>query len=905
MPNEDTVELRWILGVVRRWLWLIVVCTLLGGAVGYGASSWMSPVYNASVTLLVDRAQAGGGSDYNDIRASELLASTYGQMVTGRPVLGSAIEQLGLRESTAALAGKVRVQPVPETPLIRLSVKDSNPTRAALLANTIAEAFVAEVEALQTRRYDESLTSTRDRLGELTALIETAQGQVDAMRAKQIQAETDLAQQQSLLSEYRDELRALQRDYDDWRLSTARSAEAIRIVETDEYTALLASDQLMGTYSWLLTDQLVLGEAIEQLELAGSPAALAARITIEPVPNTRLTKIAVDADDQAEAAQIAKAVAEGFVVQVQALEDDSLADFWASIQTRMDDLAVSIEKIQTGIGRLVEERIQAETELLHREALLSDYRAEYEMLQTADEQLRLTLTQATDSLTVFETAEVPRNPVRPRRSMNIMLAGSAGALVAVGLAFLLSYLDDTIRTPDDVRRLLGQKPLAVVRRSVEDQDRTIGALQPLSSTGQAFRALANNMRFLDAEGALRTILVTSPSPVEGRSLVVANLAVTLARTELTIVVVDAEVHNPKLAQLFGVDRSGKLAQALQARSAAGRLQPVALDGVPEGLQVLTGGDTNPELLGSQRMEELLGQVVEQADMVLVDGSPVLPVADTLALGSLVDGVLLVLRAGTTRGRVAQQALENLSRVGAEMLGVVLMAAAGDETVYYEEYAEGVEASDQRNGDWWREPLAGLRRLIKPTPISNALAAPATTGLAVASGGTQPTNSTDGLSDDEIEALRCLHRETSDADVRSRCDMILWSNEGLTPQQVAERVGFSSRTVSRYIDRYETEGLSGLFNKSRAGRSRRVDAEHETEQLEGVVEEPRSAQSSSSTSNGESAGMAERASQRTGIAALAQRVRSFFRPNNGQLGRSLRTVSNDEDSALVEQEKSLT
>jgi capsular exopolysaccharide synthesis family protein len=659
----------------------------------------------------------------------------------------------------------------------------------------------------------------------------------------------------------------------------------------------------MGTYSWLLTDQLVLDEVIEQLELEESPSALAARIAVEPVPNTQLTRISVDVEDQAEATQIAKALAEEFAVQVQMLERDTLAEFWAGIDSRMEDLTASIQLIEAGVDELVEERIQAETELSRREALLAEYRAEYGTLQTAEEELRLTLTQATDSLTVFETAEVPRNPVRPRRMMNVVVAGGAGAVLAVGLAFLLNYLDDTIRSPDDVRRMLGQKPLAVVHRSGEDQDRAIGACQPLSPTGQAFRALANNMRFLDVGGALRTILVTSPSPVEGRSMAVANLAVTLARTELRIVVVDAEVHNSRLAELFGVERSGKLGEALQARSAAGRLNPVALDGAPpEGLRVLTGGDTNPELLGSQRMQELLGQLAQQADMVLVDGSPVLPVADTLALGSLVDGVLLVLRAGTTRGRVAQEALENLGRIGANTLGVVLMAVPGDETVYYEEYAETPGTGDQSTGHWLRESLAGVRRRIRPKPDVDASSAVATAGPIAGSGEIQYSTDESALSVDEIEALERLQRETSDGDVRSRCDMILCSKQGLSSEQIAERVGFSSRTVTRYIKRYEAEGLSGLYNKSRTGQSRGVNGEQETQQSEASTQGNRS--SGPSSSDLTIVTLAKRAAQWTGITVLAQHLRDHFRSGDGRRGQTPRAVTGSEGPALSEEGPSL-
>ena len=157
-----------------------------------------------------------------------------------------------------------------------------------------------------------------------------------------------------------------------------------------------------------------------------------------------------------------------------------------------------------------------------------------------------------------------------------------------------------------------------------------------------------------------------------------------------------------------------------------------------------------------------------------------------------------------------------------------------------------------------------------------------------------------LSDEEIRALERLHRETNDADVRSRCDMILWSNEGLSPPQIAQRVRFSRRTVTRYIQRYEAEGLLGLFPQSRPGRPRRVTTEYEAQLLQAVAQEPRSL--GLPFSNWTTAKLATYMAQETGITISPRQVENYLKANDWRLRRPVRTVKHKQDPDLFEEKK---
>jgi transposase len=157
-----------------------------------------------------------------------------------------------------------------------------------------------------------------------------------------------------------------------------------------------------------------------------------------------------------------------------------------------------------------------------------------------------------------------------------------------------------------------------------------------------------------------------------------------------------------------------------------------------------------------------------------------------------------------------------------------------------------------------------------------------------------------LSEGEIRAVKRLHRETNDADVRSRCDMILWSNEGLSPPQIAQRVRFSRYTVARYIWRYEAEGLAGLFTKPRSGRPRRVTPEYEAKLLKAVAQEPRSL--GLPFSNWTTAGLAGYLAKQTGIVITPRQVENYLKANGWRLRRPVRTVKHKQDPDLVAEKK---
>ncbi len=209
----------------------------------------------------------------------------------------------------------------------------------------------------------------------------------------------------------------------------------------------------------------------------------------------------------------------------------------------------------------------------------------------------------------------------------------------------------------------------------------IALTDPQSPVAEAYRALRTNLEFAAVEAPVQTVLFTSPSREEDAVTTVANLAVTVAQTERQVVAVDADLRHPRLHTLLGVDNQRGLSDMVQVRDPFAD-SPIQKTGVPN-LFVLSAGahvHSPADILDSKRMFGIWEGLRERFDMVLVNTAPVLAVADATILAPRVDGVVLVLRAGTTRRAHALQAKERLERVRARLLGVVLMDAPYDKAV---------------------------------------------------------------------------------------------------------------------------------------------------------------------------------------------------------------------------------
>ncbi|MBI2910168.1 MAG: CpsD/CapB family tyrosine-protein kinase [Chloroflexi bacterium] len=259
----------------------------------------------------------------------------------------------------------------------------------------------------------------------------------------------------------------------------------------------------------------------------------------------------------------------------------------------------------------------------------------------------------------------------------------------------MERLDDTIKTPEDVSENLALSTLGNIGRlrGRNPGDRLIAGHHPKSPLSEGYRTLRTNLQFSTVDKSLSSLLVTSPSPGEGKSVTAANLGVVMAQTGLSVVLVDSDLRRPTLHRVFELPNNVGLTTLLLRDdfSLEGHLQATKQG----NLRLLTSGPLPPnpsELLSSKRMKGLLQHLREMAEVVILDSPPVLAVTDAAVLARQVDGVLLVLDSGRTRRDMAVRAADDLRKIGGQIFGVALnkMGAGGGYYYHYYYYSSDGE-----------------------------------------------------------------------------------------------------------------------------------------------------------------------------------------------------------------------
>jgi len=260
----------------------------------------------------------------------------------------------------------------------------------------------------------------------------------------------------------------------------------------------------------------------------------------------------------------------------------------------------------------------------------------------------------------------------PKTTQNTILSAVLGMLMAIGVVFGINKLDDTIRNPEEIRQKFGLLILGVIAQHPQVEGKLITQEQPRSPVSESFRTLRTNITYAAVDRPLRWIMVTSPTPMDGKTTVCANLGVVFAQGGKKAVVVDGDMRWPTESNRFGLENTCGLSELFL--SPLDSLNGSVQDTTIPNLKVVTSGVLPPnpaELMASKRMLKILARLNVENDLVLVDTPPVLSVTDAAALAPGLDGVILVAKPGVTRLAAFRQTVEQLQGVGAKILGVVL------------------------------------------------------------------------------------------------------------------------------------------------------------------------------------------------------------------------------------------
>jgi capsular exopolysaccharide synthesis family protein len=482
------------------------------------------------------------------------------------------------------------------------------------------------------------------------------------------------------------------------------------------YQDVLANQQLSKTYANLVPSRPVVGEVAKNLGLP--PAEVSGHINASVVRDTQLIKINVQHPNPQTAATIANETAKVFSNQIrdaqgadQVKAEEDLQNQIKAVQESIDQTNAELTRLNGRPPGLPED--QRQNQIAQANSRLDSLRNNLASLQRDLQDLQISVAKSFNSVKLAEPATAPLAPIKPRPKLDALLAGLLGLLAATGVVGVIEYLDDTVKTPDDVTRAVGASTLGAITRFETQRATRLGrrktvsrlltSLDGRSPVAEAYRMVRTNLEFARSDRPNQTMLITSSSPEEGKSTTAANLALVLAQTGRRVILVDADLRRPSLHRVFDVPNSTGLSTlfVMDEPAVEGLLRMTPLD----NLLLLPSGPLPPnpaELLSSARMERIIALLKDQADLIVFDSPPLLGVADASALAARLDGVLLVVDSGRTRAGALQHAVEVLGRAHARLWGVVLnKLAAGRGSGYYYYYTYRYYSADET-----RLPRAG-------------------------------------------------------------------------------------------------------------------------------------------------------------------------------------------------------
>jgi polysaccharide biosynthesis transport protein len=440
---------------------------------------------------------------------------------------------------------------------------------------------------------------------------------------------------------------------------------------------------LAASYREVLRSRAFGEVVVQQLQLSIPPDAVGGAVNTFLVPNTNILRMNVVWDNPSDAQQLAQRIAEIFIVENQRRQQSQPVT-----QAQLANMEQSASDLQDRLIPLQQQEQQL-TQTISRGDLshiaeLTPLEERLASLQSSHANLLVEISRIRSS---FDTAVIvdnatPASPVDSTPILQALVFGLLGGLgAALGLALVLEYLADAVRTRQDIVEVAGVPPLARVRhtstkpwRRARASNSALVMLNPARSpAAEAFRSLRASLRLATPSRPIGSLVITSAGAREGKTFVACNLAIALAQSGRRVLLADADLRRPMVHAWFGLPNERGFADALREIGESRDVPGVIATGL-DNLWVLPAGGSPPspaELLGTDALPHLIEHLSQRWDTVVFDSAPVGPVADTLLLASQASGSVLVARCGRTRRTALQGALAALAATGRPVLGVVL------------------------------------------------------------------------------------------------------------------------------------------------------------------------------------------------------------------------------------------
>jgi capsular exopolysaccharide synthesis family protein len=554
----------------------------------------------------------------------------------------------------SAFISRVDVQPIRGSRLVDVFFTSSDPKFAASGANALVDEYVEQNLQLK-------LQSTQNMLDWLHKQLETQQQKVQESERQ--------------LAEYRDKQNAMSLD-DKNNIVAARlnhlndeliKAKTERIQKESLYNQVRSASAGASSDSIPAIAQNVQVQALKNRisELTAQKARLSERYDVKHPQILAVNSQLAEAQQQLQA-ETAKAV--------QALRNQ-----YETAALTESTLARNLEAAKADATDL--NRKSVDYNVMERES--KSNRAVYEALLQKENELRVASNSRANNVRVIDHAEVPKGPVTPTGRRTWLMSIAVGLLLALGVAFGLDYMNDTIKTPEDVARRLKLPFLGLVPSVAGEKHPVLASSHAPHDFGEAFRSLRTAIMARYAGEGTKIMVVTSAQPLEGKTTTAANIAMALAYGGARVLIIDADMRRPGLHRPLRLTNERGLSQVLVGQA---RVRDVIQRTVDPNLLAMTAGATPPnpsELLASERMKTLLTNLSHGPfDWIVIDTPPVLAVTDAVILAPLVSGVTFVIGAEMTRRRLAERALETMMQTHPRLAAVVLNKVDFARNKYY-------------------------------------------------------------------------------------------------------------------------------------------------------------------------------------------------------------------------------
>jgi len=571
-----------------------------------------------------------------------------------------------------AISGQVSVKPLKDSRLALITVTDRKPQRAALLANAVADTYIEY-------NLDYKLEGAR------SAMAWLAEQEADLKR--------QLEDSELKLYHYKKDRNLLAVSLDDKESMLSQNLANVNGKLTELHIKLLEMD----------ARRKMVQQARNNISEEETLPEMRERPDIERLRDsyTQLSKEYADLSARygAEYPRMKSLIGQMDTIR-KAYEkevDGVLATFEKSYQEMVDNER-SLKALMEQQKKEAIELSKIEVEYKPLKRVSEQEEKMYGIIASRQKEIDITGPMKTNNVRVLERAVVPGVPVRPKPIQNLLLGLVLGLGTGIGLAFLIEALDNTLKTQQDVEQLLGTAVLGLVpvigaapggeAAQVSDnlRERDLGVfLDPKSVAAECCRSIRTNILFMSPDKPLKIMVVTSPSPQEGKTTTAINLGVTMAEAGSRVLLIDTDMRRPRLHRSFGVPNQTGISTVIVGKASLD--EAVKRTDVPN-LDVLPCGPVPPnpsELLHTDRFGQVLAQIGKLYDRIILDSPPTSAVTDPAVLGNLADGVILVVKAGETTRDAATHARRQLATAKARLVGVVVNLIDFSNPAYGYEY----------------------------------------------------------------------------------------------------------------------------------------------------------------------------------------------------------------------------